>query len=144
MSLYYFDNARTPEQRAEMERLDGAGVCLFCPEHLVSHPRQEILFSTEHWNATTNAFPYPGTSLHLLLLPHQHVSDLLALTSEAQNDFWTALAEVDKRYSLTSYGVGVRNGDLRLSGATIAHLHVHVLVAANTDGAPTVRMRFSQ
>src|SRR5580704_11549695 len=106
-----------------MERLDAAGICLFCPEQLASHPRQELLFSTEHWNATPNAFPYAGTSLHLLLVPHQHVSDMLALTAEAQQDFWAVLAEVGKRYGLESYGIGARNGDPRMSGATIAHLH---------------------
>jgi len=144
MSLYCFENVRTAEQRAEMERLDAAGICLFCPEHLAAHPRQELLFSTGHWNVTPNAFPYAGTSLHLLLVPHLHVSDLLALPDDARNDFWTALAEVSRRYGLESYGVGARNGDPRLSGATIAHLHVHVLVPAAVDGSPAVRMRFSR
>ena len=66
VSLYCFENVRTPEQRAEMARLDAAGICLFCPEHLASHPQQRILLSTEHWSVTPNEFPYQGTSLHLL------------------------------------------------------------------------------
>lgn len=142
MSLYCFENVRTPEQLAEMKRLDAAGICLFCPEHLASHPRQEILFSTKHWTVTPNAFPYQGTSCHLLLVPHAHVSDLLTLDEEARADFWVALAEVGERYGLHSYGLGVRNGDCRLTGATIAHLHAHLLVPAE-DATTPVRMRFS-
>ncbi len=60
VSLYCFENVRTAEQRAEMERLDALGICLFCPEHLASHARQRILLSTEHWSVTPNAYPYAG------------------------------------------------------------------------------------
>lgn len=143
MSLYCFEHARTPEQLAEMRRLDAAGVCLFCPEHLGSHPRQRVLFGTRHWTATLNEFPYPGTSLHLLLVPHQHAADLLELGDEARADLWVALATAVEREGLSYYGLGVRNGDCRFTGATIRHVHAHVLVSSRADGAPAVRMRFS-
>jgi len=54
VSLYCFENVRTEEQRAEMARLDAAGICLFCPDYLVSHPGQQILLSTRHWLVTPN------------------------------------------------------------------------------------------
>ncbi len=143
MSLYCFGNARTPEQLAEMRRLDDAGVCLFCPEYLASHPRQQVLLSTRHWTATPNEFPYRGTRLHLLLVPHQHAADLLALSDDVRGDFWVALAAVAERHELSHYGLGVRNGDCRFTGATIRHVHAHVLVSAGGGDAPPVRMRFS-
>jgi diadenosine tetraphosphate (Ap4A) HIT family hydrolase len=143
VTLYCRENARTPEQRAEMDRLDAAGVCLFCPEHLTTHPRQRVLFSTSHWHATPNEFPYQGTSLHLLLVPHQHVSDFLELPEAARNDFWVALAELAKRYDLRSYALVSRNGDPRRNGATITHLHAHVLVTSEAPDAPPVRVSFS-
>jgi len=38
----------------------------------------------------------------------------------------------------------VRNGDCRYTGATIGHVHAHVLVGdAEAADAPPVRMRFS-
>ncbi len=143
MSLYCFGHARTPEQLAEMKRLDEAGVCLFCPAHLAGHPRQQVLLSTAHWSVTPNEFPYPGTRLHLLLVPHQHVSDLLELSDEARADFWAALAATAARHRLEHYSLGIRNGDCRFTGATIAHVHAHLLVATGDGGAPPVRMRFS-
>jgi len=139
VSLYCFENARAPEQLAEMRRLEAAGVCLFCPSQLARHPRQQVLFSTRHWTATPNEFPYPGTSLHLLLVPHQHASDLLELSEEARGDFWVALARLAERHDLSHYGLGIRNGDCRFTGATIRHVHAHVLVSS---GAEAVRMRF--
>lgn len=143
MSLYCFEHTRTPEQLAEMRRLDAAGICLFCPEHLGSHPRQQVLFSTRHWTATLNEFPYPGTSLHLLLVPHQHAADLLELGDDARGDFWVALATAVEEHGLTYYGLGIRNGDCRFTGATIRHVHAHMMVASDSGGAPPVRMRFS-
>jgi diadenosine tetraphosphate (Ap4A) HIT family hydrolase len=143
VSLYCFEHARDPGQLAEMRRLDAAGICLFCPEHLASHSRQQVLASTRHWTVTANEFPYPGTSLHLLLVPHQHAGSLLELTADARADFWEALSTVAQKYQLTHYGLGVRNGDCRYTGATIAHVHVHVLVSSGADGGPPVRMRFS-
>jgi ATP adenylyltransferase len=142
-SLYCFEHARTPEQLAEMRQLDAAGICLFCPEHLASHPRQQVLASTRHWTVTANEFPYEGTSLHLLLVPHQHAASLLDLPEEVRADFWAALAAVVDKYQLSYYGLGVRNGDCRFTGATIEHVHAHVLVASGADGDPPVRMRFS-
>jgi ATP adenylyltransferase len=143
VSLYCFENVRTPEQRAEMARLEAAGICLFCPEYLASHPRQRILFSTRHWTATPNEFPYEGTRLHVLLVPHQHASDLLELGDEVRADFWVALAAVAETSELRYYGLGVRNGECHYTGATISHVHAHVLVGSDEEGAPPVRMRFS-
>jgi ATP adenylyltransferase len=140
---YCFENARNPEQLAEMRRLDAAGICLFCPDELARHPRQQILFATRHWSVTPNEFPYPGTALHLLLIPREHAGDMLELSEAARADFWQALAEVARRYELRHYGLGIRNGDCRLTGATIAHVHAHVLAGSGDDAAPPVRMRFS-
>ena len=70
--------------------------------------------------------------------------DLLDLDRGGQADFWTALGWVRDRYELTYYGLGVRNGDCRYSGATIRHVHAHVLVGdPDVEPEVPVRMRFS-
>jgi diadenosine tetraphosphate (Ap4A) HIT family hydrolase len=142
--LYCFGNARTADQLAEMRRLDAAGICLFCPDGLARHARQRVLLRTRHWAVTPNEFPYAGTRLHLLLVPDQHASDMLDLAEEVRQDFWEALGAVARRHQLGHYGLGIRNGDCRYTGATIGHVHAHVLVgdAGGTDTTP-VRMRFS-
>jgi len=144
LSLYCTDNYRTDEQLAEMRRLEAAGICLFCPDALRSHAAQQVLFETGHWSVTPNAFPYAGARLHLLVVPHRHVTDLLDLDDAAGADFWAALREIRSRYGLDHYGLGVRNGNCSFTGATIAHVHAHVLVG-DPDAAPEVpvRMRFS-
>ena len=144
MSLYCTDNYRTAEQLAEMERLEAAGICLFCPDSLREHARQRVLFETAHWTVTPNEFPYAGTRLHLLIVPHQHVNDLLDLNEAALADFWAALRAVRERFGLDYYGLGARNGNCSFTGATIAHVHAHVLVGDPAlDPEIPVRMRLS-
>jgi ATP adenylyltransferase len=134
VSLYHLDNSRGDQQTAYMRRLAADGICIFCPEHLVADPEQEIIHRTECWIVTPNKFPYTGTKLHLMLVPDEHVTDLLDLSPAAQQDFWTALGWIRERYGLTYYGLGARNGDCRYTGGTIAHVHVHVIVGDPDQG----------
>jgi ATP adenylyltransferase len=141
-ALYNLDNARSAEQLADMQALAARGVCVFCPEQLRHDPDQPILHETEHWILTPNEFPYAGAQLHLLLVPLLHVEDVLDLPVAALQDFWNALGFVREHYQLDHYGVGMRNGDTRQTGATIAHAHTHILVSDPGESTP-LRMRFN-
>jgi diadenosine tetraphosphate (Ap4A) HIT family hydrolase len=144
VTFYCFENARTPDQVAEMRRLDAAGICLFCPDGLARHPPERIVLRTWHWTVLRNDFPYRGTRLHLLLVPRQHATDLTGLHADSQRDFWRVLAAVVRDHQLTYYGLGVRNGDCRYTGASIEHVHAHLLVGdPDPASAGPVRMRFS-
>jgi ATP adenylyltransferase len=134
VSLYHLDNSRGDRQSAYMRQLEADGICIFCPEHLDADPEQEIIHRTAHWTVTPNKFPYAGTKLHLMLVPDEHVTDLVDLSPAAQQDFWTALGWIRDRYGLTYYGLGARNGECRYTGGTIAHVHLHVIVGDPGEG----------
>ena len=81
VSLYCFENVRTAEQRAEMAPARRRGDLPVLP----GGPGQPCRGSGSccppgTGRVTPNEFPYPGTSLHLLLVPHQHAGDLLDLS----------------------------------------------------------------
>jgi ATP adenylyltransferase len=124
-----------------MAALEAAGTCLMCPDGIADHGF-EIVLATPHWTVTPNEYPYPGTRLHLMVIPREHVSDLVDLSPAAQADFFAVLGQVRDRFGLTYYGLGVRCGDCRYTGATIRHLHAHILVGDPETG-PDVRMRLS-
>lgn len=142
MPLYNFDNSRTAEQLSQMQALADAGVCLFCPDQ--GGRDLPVVQRLPLWTVITNRFPYRGTKLHLLLVPDEHVADLVDLSAPAQAAFWTALAWARSEYGLTFYSLAVRNGDPRFTGATIRHLHVHLLTGdvENPDHEP-VRVKLS-
>jgi ATP adenylyltransferase len=131
--LYHPGNARTAEQLADMARLEADGVCIFCPGPLRADEAQEVLWESDSWTVTPNEFPYAGTAHHLLLIPHEHVEDLVDLSPSAQAGFWAALTWVREHFDLRHYGLAARNGDCRFTGGTISHVHVHVIVGDVDD-----------
>ncbi|MGI5155423.1 HIT family protein [Microbispora sp. CA-102843] len=125
MAFYCPANSRDAGQRAEMDRLERVGVCLFCQEHL---PPERVLWRTAWWSVTENAYPYTGARLHFLLIPTVHAAELLDLPGAARDDLWTVLQWVRDSYELDFYGLGLRSGNCAYTGGTIEHLHLHVLV----------------
>lgn len=142
MTLYYLGNHRSDQQLARMRALEAAGICLFCPETVAA--RADRLHETPQWTVLPNDFPYRGTKLHLLLVPREHVTDLVDLSPAAQADLWPTLAWAREHYHLTYYGLGARNGDPRYTGGTVAHLHLHLIVGDVDDpGHQPVRLKLS-
>ncbi len=142
MPLYHLGNHRSDEQLARMRALEAAGSCLFCPETVAA--REDQLHVTRHWTVLPNDFPYRGTKLHLLLVPTEHVNDLVDLSPEAQADLWPTLAWARDSYALSYYGLGARNGDPRYTGGTVEHLHLHLIVGDVDDPAhQPVRLKLS-
>ena len=145
MSFYCYDNHRGAAQLEDMRQLDRNGICLFCPDGFRYHRRNRLLWRTEYWSIARNEFPYSGTEQHILISPIAHAEDLLDLDDTVLADFWAALRSVRECFSLKHYGLGARNGDCRFTGATIKHVHCHVLVAPESPdvGTEPIRMRFS-
>lgn len=123
MTFYHLPNARTFDQAAEMDRLQQAGVCVFCPGHI-----GEALHRTDHWAVVVNRWPYDNAAVHLLLIPCLHVADLLDLPGDVRDDLWAALGWLRDGYGLASYGLAARCGDCAATGGTVRHLHLHVVV----------------
>src|SRR5262245_51648307 len=94
--LYHLGTHRGDEQYAEMVRLEAAGICIFCPPH-----QKDVVVRLDRWTVLRNDFPYRGTQHHLLLVPDDHVTDLVDLDSQAQQGFWAALRWIRDTYSLT-------------------------------------------
>ncbi len=126
MSLYYFGNFRTEQQLADMRRLEEGGICIFCPEH-IARDNGRVAYRTAHWTVTPNEFPYTGTRLHLLLVPDEHVTDMVDLSPEVQRDFFVALSWLREHYGLRYYSLAARNGECEFTGGTIRHVHVHLI-----------------
>ena len=127
VSLYYLGNARTDEQARQMRELEADGVCLFCPPNLATGPARGPPHARTG-RVTPNEFPYRGTRLHLLLVPDEHVTDLVDLSPRgAAGLLGGAGAGPGDEHGLTYYGLAIRNGASEFTGGTIRHVHVHLL-----------------
>lgn len=128
----------------DMKTLEARQVCLFCPEHLIGDSEHVIFHATEWWTVTNNRYPYNGARSHVLLVPSVHVKDIAELPAQAKDDFWNVLDWSRARWDMAFYGLGVRCGDFRYTGATLEHVHVHLIVGDvfDPDHEP-IRMKFS-
>ncbi len=140
--LYNLDAARDEEQRAYMEELEGAGICVFCPEHVAEYHRKPVEHVGEHWYVTRNGYPYEGAAAHYLIVARRHVSSFDELPDEAGAELWGIRRELKGELAPVALATVERSGDMRFNGGSVAHLHVH-LVALEETPAKTVRFRVS-
>ncbi|MCW2994760.1 MAG: hypothetical protein JWQ18_2255 [Conexibacter sp.] len=141
--LYHLDAARTADQRAYMEQLEAAGVCVFCPEHVAAHHREPIELSGEHWYVTKNDYPYAGTAAHYLIVPHRHVTSFEELPDAAGAELWAIKRRLREQLAPLATATVERSGDMRFNGGSVAHLHTH-FVALAPGPEKTVRFKVSE
>jgi diadenosine tetraphosphate (Ap4A) HIT family hydrolase len=140
--LYHLPAARSADQRAYMESLEAAGVCVFCPEHFADYHREPIAFAGEHWYVTANDYPYAGTVAHYLIVPHRHVTSFDQLPDEAGAELWAMKRRLREELAPLATATVERSGDMRYNGGSVAHLHTH-FVALAPEPAATVRFKVS-
>lgn len=123
-SYYNHAAARTDPQRTEMQRLEQARICRFCTDNTT----EEIILENAHWFVTSNAFPYASTQLHLLVIPKKHYTSLVEMPNDAKWSYLSIITEIEMRFKLEAYSHFMRVGTMARTGASIAHLHAHVIV----------------
>ncbi len=128
MAEYNLDVARSDKQRKQMENLEDRAVCAFCRENIATEQREPIEYETNHWIVKKNDYPYKDTSLHLLLIPKEHVLTISHLSTAARSDFLECVNYCETTWSLKSYALGMRSGDMTLNGGSVAHIHAHIVV----------------
>jgi ATP adenylyltransferase len=127
-----------------MRRLEEDNQCIFCPPTLDNPRHGVIVRRMARWVIRQNAYPYRGTRLHLLLVPREHIADLLDLDRDALDEFWDAARWIRQTYRLTFYGLGARCGDCAYTGGTIVHAHVHFIVGdVDAPDHTPVRLKLS-
>ncbi len=152
-ALYYLGNARSEKQKQEMVALQAAGICIFCPdaysrveerEVLLEYPggvslKKQVLFENSTWAVLRNEYPYPGTSRHVMLVPKEHVTRQDQLSPVAQDGYWEILRAAAARFGPDYYALGSRNGEMRFTAATIAHVHIQFIVGdPDNQGDPVM------
>lgn len=121
MALYYLANAVNARQAGRLARLENLGSCLLC------NPERP-LYATTHWSVVSQEESYPGANVHVLIASREHVTALTDLGAPALADLHRVLAWARQMFQPAGWGLVARNGDPARSGASIAHLHLHLIV----------------
>lgn len=108
-------------------------VCPLCPKTMHWHTKQ-ILKRRNGWLITENFNAYNNTAHHLLIVSPTHKEKLGELTRRDWQSLIHLLNWAVKKFSIKGGGVAIRFGDTRWTGATVAHLHAHLIVPKITRG----------
>lgn len=115
-----------------LKEIVAQGFCPFCEEHLLKHHRKPILFRSESWLVTENSWPYEGTRHHFLCiaLPHvEKIEDSPTLLTDLQRVY----ERIVTTYNMDGATLMIRSGNTRVTGASVAHLHAHVIVGKERE-----------
>lgn len=131
---FYLNGARHLDQLVQMLIISSKGICSFCPEYLTQFHTGEIVTQNTNWQIVNNGWPYRGTSVHFLVIPKRHLTDLTQISPAEWLDLSSVIKKLVTDYSLTGYSLFCRSGNMKQTGATVAHLHFHLLSGQNEDG----------
>lgn len=133
--------AKSAEYKAILESVSQAGNCPFCTEHFKYH-KQPILKKLSNWLLTRNSWPYKNTAEHFLIISTIHKETLTELTTADLAAVKKLTIWAQQQFKLAGGGLTLRFGDTTHTGATVCHLHFHLIVpkiSRRTGRARTVR-----
>lgn len=118
-----------PERMKYVRKMVKVKACVFCASSKNKISIKTLcVYKTKHSQIILNKYPY--NSGHLLILPIDHVGDLLNLSPERFADIHhsvrLAVQAINDIYKPSGYNIGLNNGSA--AGAGIPdHLHYHVI-----------------
>lgn len=113
-----------------IEEILKEGNCPFCRDHFLRHHPNPIIRESDEWVVTTNGWPYPGTTHHFLLIARKHVERIEDLSSLAVLAFFDEYQFLVQSHKLIGATILWRSGDTRMTGASVGHLHAHIIVGS--------------
>ncbi len=124
-----------PERMKYVRKLLKNEGCVFCNSSKSELSFQTLcVYKSKHSQIILNKYPYNNG--HLLILPLNHVGELLHLSPERFDDLHTtlrlAVQAVQTVYEPNGFNIGMNHGST--SGAGIPdHLHYHIIPRWNGD-----------
>ncbi|MFH1171135.1 MAG: dihydrofolate reductase [bacterium] len=126
--LVTLEHARNDSQRQLMERILGTETCPFCPAGEGYAEMEDVVRKGRFWDIRPNRWPYPNTRLHLLFILHRHVGTVSELRPVEWEELLELIRWAEARYGITGGSIGIRFGNPSETGATVRHLHAHLIV----------------
>lgn len=110
-----------------MRSIVRAAVCPLCQKTMQWHTKP-ILKRTGGWLITENFNPYKNTEYHFIIVCNRHITRFEQIATRD----WAAIASLMrwalKHFKIRGGGMTLRFGDPTWTGATIVHLHAHLIV----------------
>jgi diadenosine tetraphosphate (Ap4A) HIT family hydrolase len=108
-----------------LTEVKGAKICPMCTLKWHTNP---ILKTQGAWFITETFQPYPNAAMHFLIIGKRHKENLSELAPRDWKEISALQKWAIKKYKIQGGGIAMRFGDTAHTGATVAHLHMHLIV----------------
>lgn len=122
----YLLNLRAFAPFCEAVRRLEEGACPFCQINEALNRR--FTWDIEGLHGWLNPFGYPGTRVHIIIVPKRHIEHERDMTNEEWMALRLALRWCEKAFDIKGLCFMTRCGDPVLTGMSVQHLHFHVIV----------------
>jgi diadenosine tetraphosphate (Ap4A) HIT family hydrolase len=106
--------------------IEKKGKCPFCPDNFKYH-KNPILKKVGDWFVTKNSWPYKNTKYHFLIINKNHKELFSELTKKDFESIRLLTDWLIKKYKIKGGAFALRFGDTDYTGATVCHIHAHIL-----------------
>lgn len=106
--------------------IEEKGKCPFCKGNFKYH-KEPILHKENGWFLTKNSWPYENSEYHFIIIGERHKENFSELT---ETDFRSVKKLTNwalKKFQIKGGALTVRFGDTDHTGATVCHLHFHLI-----------------
>ena len=110
------------------------GVCPFCPDQLAKFHKKPIEEKT-YWVVTDNMYPYKPTQQHRLIIHKTHVTHIAEISEPAWHELRAIISDETKKRDLVGGTFIARFGDTKFTGASVSHLHAHIVQSDPEDAS---------
>lgn len=130
-------NARAQGYRDVIEKIADEGECPFCEtsSNFLADHTQPIIAQNAHWFLTYATWPYENTKTHYLVILRRHIAHMVNMLPAE----WTSLASLVHQFTFDQEIPGgaftMRFGPTEYTGATVVHLHAHIIVPEIDDAS---------
>jgi diadenosine tetraphosphate (Ap4A) HIT family hydrolase len=119
--------AKNEDYKKTLEAIEQTDKCPFCPDNFKYH-KKPILKEFQGWMATENSWPYTGTKHHFIFIAKEHKDKFQDLTDQDFQAIRYLINWIIDEYKIPGGGLTLRFGEQTYTGATVRHLHFHLIV----------------
>lgn len=130
--------ARKGEYEQVISAIEEEGECPFCPQNFKYH-KNPVLKKRGAWFITKSSWPYKNAAYHLLIIGEKHKEKFKELSPEDWENITFLVKWAIAKFRLAGGGFAMRFGDTMHTGATVCHIHGHLVVPkVSKDKSETV------
>src|SRR3989344_734551 len=126
-------NARKGEYRHIIKTIAAIGECPFCPHNFKYH-KNPILKTSGEWFITRNSWPYKNAGHHYVIIDRIHKEELHEITSEDLMHIYILGTWAVQEFELKGGALAMRFGETTYTGASVCHIHAHLIVPKTEKG----------